>query len=75
MDSGWPLMSDVVVPIPDNSDWATYRIRVGDLLNDGNHYTSQNDKANVEQILNLFVIEPQGGAMDVSFDNVRIAIE
>ncbi|ACE84208.1 glycoside hydrolase family 16 protein [Cellvibrio japonicus] len=76
MDSGWPNASDVLIePAAENTDWAEYRIRIADLINDGNHYTSQADKANPLQILNLFVIEPQAGAMDVSFDNIRVVIE
>lgn len=75
MDSGWPNASDVEISPTANSDWQEYRVRIADLINDGNHYTSQADKANIQQILNLFVIEPQGAAMDVSFDNVRIVIE
>jgi beta-glucanase (GH16 family) len=74
MDSGWPNVSDVQISSVDNS-WHSYSIGVADLINDGNHYTSQADKANILQISNLFVIEPQGGAMDVAFDNVRIVIE
>lgn len=75
MDSGWPNASDVEIPLPSNTDWTEYRISVADLLNDGNHYTSAADKANPFQILNVFVIEPQGSAMDVSFDNIRITTE
>jgi beta-glucanase (GH16 family) len=75
MDSGWPNASDVQIPLPSDTNWSEYRIRVADLLQDGNHYTSPADKANVHQILNLFVIEPQGSAMDVSFDNIRIIME
>ena len=75
MDSGWPLMSDVSLPIPAVGEWTEYRISVADLLNDGNHYTSPADKANVTQIVNVFVMEPQAGAMDVSFDNIRLIRE
>ena len=74
MDSGWPNASDVQITPTDNN-WRSYSIRVADLISDGNHYTSQADKANIEQIQNLFVIEPQGGAMDVAFDNVKIVLE
>jgi hypothetical protein len=75
MDSGWPNVSDVQIPLPANTDWDEYRIRIADLISDGNQLTSQADKANAQQILNLFVIEPQAGAMDVSFDNIRIVTE
>lgn len=74
MDSGWPNASDVQID-PADTNWHSYSIRVADLISDGNHYTSQADKANIQQILNLFVIEPQGSAMDVSFDNIRISME
>jgi Carbohydrate binding domain (family 11) len=75
MDSGWPNASDVQIPLPADTNWTEYRIRIADLLKDGNHYTSQSDKANVNQILNVFVIEPQGSAIDVSFDNIRVTME
>lgn len=75
MDSGWPKVSDVEITPSTNTDWQEYRVSVADLINNGNHYTSQADKANPQQLLNLFVIEPQGAAMDVSFDNVRIVLE
>jgi beta-glucanase (GH16 family) len=69
MDSGWPSVSDTVVTLPATGTWGEYRINVSDLIAKGNSIVS--GIANLAAITNIFVIEPTG-AMDVSFDNIRL---
>lgn len=69
MDSGWPSVSDVAATLPATGTWGEYRINVSDLIAKGN--SIQSGIANLSGISNIFVIEPTG-AMNVSFDNVRL---
>jgi len=69
MDSGWPSVSDVAATLPATGVWGEYRINVSDLIAKGN--SIQSGIANLSSISNVFVIEPTG-AMNVSFDNVRL---
>ena len=71
LDSGWPSVSDVTVPLAatDVGNWITYRIRVADLLARGNSITA--GKASITKISNIFVIESSIG-MSASFDNIRL---
>lgn len=69
MDSGWPSVSDVTATLPAVGVWGEYRINVSDLIARGN--SIQSGIANLSAITNIFVIEPTG-AMNVSFDNIRL---
>ncbi len=69
LDSGWPAVSDVSVPVADLGVWKEYRITLADLLDNGNSLAS--GKATLASIVNTFVVDPSA-AMNVSFDNVRI---
>ena len=69
LDSGWPNVSDVEVPLPADGEWAEYSITLADLIDNGNSLAS--GKASLASIANIFVIDPSA-AMDVSFDNIRI---
>jgi len=69
LDSGWPNVSDVEVPLPADGEWAEYSITLADLIDNGNSLAS--GKASLASISNIFVIDPSG-AMNVSFDNIRI---
>lgn len=69
MDSGWPSVSDVSVTLPATGTWGTYKINVSDLIAKGN--SIQSGIANLSAITNIFVVEPSG-AMNVSFDNIRL---
>ncbi|RYY77405.1 MAG: glycoside hydrolase family 16 protein [Gammaproteobacteria bacterium] len=69
LDSGWPNVSDVEVPLPAEGEWAEYSITLADLIDNGNSLAS--GKASLASIANIFVIDPSG-AMNVSFDNIRI---
>ncbi|MET0356817.1 MAG: carbohydrate binding domain-containing protein, partial [Cellvibrio sp.] len=73
MDSGWPNVSDVDVSLPSDGVWAEYRIKIADLIDNGNSNSCCPGFANLSALANLFVIEPTG-AMDVSFDNVRLQV-
>lgn len=72
-DSGWPNVSDTEVTLSADGVWAEYRIKVADLIAKGNSNPCCAGAANLSVITNLFVIEPTG-AMDVSFDNVRLEV-
>lgn len=71
MDSGWPNVSDVSVPLPADGVWTEYRIGVAELISKGNSNSCCPGIAKLNSITNLFVIEPSG-AIDVLFDNVRL---
>lgn len=71
MDSGWPNLSDVSVPLPENGVWGEFRIDVADLIARGNSNSCCPGSANLNAITNIFVMEPSG-AMDVVFDNIRL---
>ncbi|QEY17206.1 glycoside hydrolase family 16 protein [Cellvibrio sp. KY-GH-1] len=71
MDSGWPNVSDVTVPLPADGVWTEYRIGVADLIDNGNSVSCCPGIAKLNSITNLFVMEPSG-AIDVVFDNVRL---
>lgn len=74
MDSGWPNVSDVSVPLPEIGVWTSYSIGVADLIDNGNSVSCCPGVAKLNAITNLFVVEPSG-AIDVSFDNVRLETE
>lgn len=71
MDSGWPNVSDVAVPLPANGVWTEYRIGIADLIDNGNSVPCCPGIAKLNSITNLFVVEPSG-VIDVVFDNVRL---
>jgi beta-glucanase (GH16 family) len=71
MDSGWPNVSDVSLPLPANGVWTEYRIGVADLIDNGNSVPCCPGIAKLNSISNIFVVEPSG-AIDVVFDNVRL---
>src|SRR5690606_8234872 len=71
IDSGWPNVSDVSVPYT-VGEWDEFRITLGELIANGNSLAG--GKATLASVVNTFVIDPSG-AMDVSFDNVRLAGE
>lgn len=73
MDSGWPNVSDVEVTLSADGVWAEYRIKIADLIDNGNSNPCCAGAANIASITNVFVIEPTG-AMNVSFDNVRLEV-
>lgn len=70
LDSGWPKVSDVEVTLPPTGQWGEYRITLADLIDNGNSM-QPGPLATLSSIVNMFVIDPSG-AIDVSFDNVRI---
>lgn len=74
MDSGWPNVSDVRLPLPADGVWASYSIGIADLIDNGNSVPCCPGIAKLNAITNLFVVEPSG-AIDVSFDNVRLETE
>jgi beta-glucanase (GH16 family) len=74
MDSGWPNVSDVSIPLPADGVWTEYSIGIADLIDNGNSVPCCPGIAKLNAITNLFVVEPSG-AIDVDFDNVRLEIE
>lgn len=71
IDSGWPNVSDVEVPVAENGVWKEFRITLEDLKDNGNSMNGGNGRANLASIINTFVVDSTG-AIDVSFDNIRI---
>ena len=74
MDSGWPNVSDVNVPLGADGVWESFSIDVADLIDNGNSVPCCPGVANLSAIGNIFVIEPSG-AIEVVFDNVRLEAE
>lgn len=74
MDSGWPNVSDVSLPLPADGVWTSYSIGIADLIDNGNSVPCCPGIAKLNAITNLFVVEPSG-AIDVSFDNIRLEVE
>lgn len=74
MDSGWPNVSDVSLPLPANGVWTSYSIGVADLIDNGNSVPCCPGIAKLNSISNIFVVEPSG-AIDVVFDNIRLEVE
>ena len=71
IDSGWPSVSDVSIPVSPQGEWLSYSIGLEELRTRGNSLAG--GVADLSLISNIFVVEPHG-AMDVSFDNVRLEI-
>jgi hypothetical protein len=71
IDSGWPNASDTTVPVAPLGEWRSFSIGVEELRASGNSLAG--GSANIELIANMFVIE-SNGAIDVSFDNVRLEV-
>ncbi len=71
IDSGWPNVSDVEVPVAENGVWKEFRITLEDLKDNGNSMNGGNGRANLASIINTFVVDSTG-VIDVSFDNIRI---
>ncbi len=69
IDSGWPNVSDVTVSFNGLSQWQEIRISIADLIASGNSY-SPGDSANLADVINVFVIEPDG-EMSLMLDNIR----
>lgn len=74
MDSGWPNVSDVSIPLPTDGVWTSYSIGVAELIAKGNSVPCCPGIANLNAITNIFVVEPSG-QIDVVFDNVRLEAE
>lgn len=74
MDSGWPNVSDVSLPLSADGVWTSYSIGVTELIAKGNSVACCPGIANLSVISNVFVVEPSG-AIDVVFDNVRLVAE
>lgn len=71
LDSGWPNVSDVSVPLPANGVWTEFRIDVADLIDNGNSNSCCPGSAKLNAITNIFVIEPSG-EIDLVIDNIRL---
>ncbi|MCE3252614.1 MAG: hypothetical protein K0Q67_1634, partial [Cellvibrio sp.] len=74
MDSSWPNVSDVNVPLPADGVWTSYSIDIADLIDNGNSNSCCPGVANLAGLINAFVVEPSG-AIDVSFDNIQFVDE
>ncbi|WP_049721484.1 glycoside hydrolase family 16 protein [Gilvimarinus polysaccharolyticus] len=71
IDSGWPNASDTTVPVEPLGEWRSFSIGLEALRAKGNSLAG--GAANIALITNVFVIEASG-AMDVSFDNIRLEV-
>ncbi len=74
LDSGWPNVSDVEVPVGADGVWTEYSIGIAELIAKGNSNPCCGGKANAASITNIFVVEPSE-AMNVSFDNIRFVVQ
>ena len=70
MDSGWPALGQVALPVADlpTDEWTSISIEVNDLLHPDN---SGSDPLDTESIVSFFVLEPTGAAR-VKVDNIRL---
>ncbi|WP_086932827.1 glycoside hydrolase family 16 protein [Agarilytica rhodophyticola] len=68
IDSGWPNVSDIEVPIDNTNEWSEIRISVTELATRRNSLA--NGIATLSDIINPFVIEPTG-AISLLIDNIR----
>jgi len=71
LDSGWPDVSDVSIPVTPLGEWQSYSIGLEELRLRGNSLGE--GMADLSLITNLVVFEPQG-AMSLSIDNLRFEI-
>jgi beta-glucanase (GH16 family) len=69
IDSGWPNVSDVEVPLGEIGEWKEFRITLADILDNGNSLAA--GRATLASIVNTFVVDPSG-PMDISLDNIRL---
>jgi beta-glucanase (GH16 family) len=69
IDSGWPSVSDIRVSFDGLSQWQEIRIPIASLIASGNSYSPGNS-ANLADVINVFVIEPDG-EMTLMLDNIR----
>jgi beta-glucanase (GH16 family) len=69
-DSGWPNVSDYVVPLPAVGEWGEIRIAVADIFANPNSF-DPSGTADPTSVINVFVVEPNG-VMTFKLDNVRI---
>ncbi len=73
LDSGYPDVSDLTVDLPPAGVWRTIRLPVAALHANGNSFEPER-QANINALISLLVIEPLG-AMNISFDNIRLTTE
>jgi beta-glucanase (GH16 family) len=68
MDSGWPALGFVDLPVADlpQDEWTTVSVRVNDLI-----FNSGDQPLNTSAIVSLFVLEPTGMA-HVQVDNIKL---
>ncbi|MDO6762788.1 glycoside hydrolase family 16 protein [Agarivorans sp. 1_MG-2023] len=69
MDSGWPNTSDIEVSLPNLNEWSEVRIKVADLVANGNSFVS-GKYVDLTQVVNLLVIEPSN-KMTLQLDKLR----
>ncbi len=68
LDSGWPNVSHKAITLPPVGEWVSVSVPFAQLLpND-----IQPGQANLEQVINPFVIEPAGGTAHIKLRNIRI---
>lgn len=68
LDSGWPNVSDVSVPLPEAGTWSEVRLNIADLEANGN--SLGDGQVDLADVINVIVFEPTG-VMDFDFANVR----
>ncbi len=69
IDSGWPSVSDYIVPLPALNEWTEVRLDVEDIVLNGNSL-SAGGIVDITNVVNVFVLEPSA-SMALQVDNVR----
>ncbi|MBT1449352.1 glycoside hydrolase family 16 protein [Glaciecola sp. XM2] len=72
VDSGFPDVGFVQVPLTDIAldQWTTVSLALSDVIQ-GNRGAFGGNPLNIEEVVNLIILEPVGGAARMQFDNIR----
>jgi hypothetical protein len=70
MDSGWPKAGDYSVPLNSSTEWQTVRVKLSDIVSNGNRFAGGNT-VNLSKVKNILVVEPLG-PLTVYLDNIRL---
>ncbi|MDQ2076614.1 glycoside hydrolase family 16 protein [Marinimicrobium sp. ABcell2] len=68
LDSGWPNVSYHAIDVPETGEWTSVSVRISDLLpND-----IEPGEVDLNRVLNVFVIEPEGGLAHIKLNNIHV---
>jgi beta-glucanase (GH16 family) len=68
LDSGWPNVSHHVIETPEAGEWTPVAVRISDLMPN----SVEPGEVDLNQVLNVFVIESQGGLAHIKLNNIRL---